>query len=35
MEEQCFLEMLFSFSVGILPKGIAGVGAFPNLYGSW
>lgn len=34
MEEQRFLELLSSFSVGILPEGIAIVGAFPNLYGS-
>lgn len=34
MEEQCFLDMLSSFSVGILPEGIAIVGAFPSLYGS-
>lgn len=31
-EEQRFLEMLSSFSVGILPEDIAVVGAFPNLY---
>jgi len=34
MEEQCFLELFSSFSVGILPEGIAVVGAFPNMYGS-
>lgn len=34
MEVQCFLEMLSSFSVGILPEGVAFVGVFPNLYGS-
>lgn len=33
-KNSAFLDMLSGFSIGILPEGIAVVGAFPNLYGS-